>query len=94
MATSVPFPEANRVLRAPDPVKSAYDLQVRAWSDDDGVPRLFSKWQLAPEEIAALQENGGVLWLHLVGDTHPPVSIETWNPFDPPGPLEEGPDKP
>lgn len=85
MATGIPFPEANLILRAPTPEDAAagtvYDLHVHRYRDLDGNPNCISKWQFAPDELQDVVANGGVFWFHAWGATHPPVGIEGANPF-------------
>ncbi|TDW65391.1 hypothetical protein EDF57_103575 [Novosphingobium sp. PhB55] len=85
MATGIPFPEANTILRAPTPEDAAagtvYDLHVHRYTDLDGQPNVISKWQFAPKELAQIIAAGGVFWFHAWGHTHPPVGISGDNPF-------------
>lgn len=85
MAQGIPFPEANLVLRAPTPEDGAagtvYDLHVHRYRDLDGQTNVISKWKLTPEELEQINANGGVLWFHCWGGTHPPVLIATADPF-------------
>lgn len=85
MATGIPFPEANTILRAPTPEDAAagtvYDLHVHRYTDLDGNPQIISKWQFEPEELARIIAAGGVFWFHAWGHTHPPVGISGDNPF-------------
>jgi hypothetical protein len=85
MATGIPFPEANTVLRAPTPEDAAagtvYDLHVHRYNDVDGNPHVISKWQFTPDELAQVVAAGGSFWFHAWGYTHPPVGIDARNPF-------------
>ena len=85
MATGIPFPEANTILRAPTPEDAAagtvYDLHVHRYTDLDGQPNVISKWQFASDELAKIVAAGGVFWFHCWGHTHPPVGISGDNPF-------------
>lgn len=85
MAIGVPFPEANRILRAPTPedaeAGTVYDLHVHAYRDLDGRPNVISRWRFSAEELEHLKANGGEFWFGCWGDTHPPVWMETADPF-------------
>jgi hypothetical protein len=85
MAYGVPFDEANTVLHAPTPEDAAagtvYDLHVHRYRDLDGHPNVLSKWQLTPEELAAVIASDGVLWFSCWGDTHPPMWLSGTDPF-------------
>lgn len=85
MATGIPFPEANLILRAPTPEDAAagtvYDLHVHRYRDLDGNPHVLSKWQFTPEELANLIASGGEFWFDCWGNTHPPIDIRGDNPF-------------
>ena len=85
MATGIPFPEANTILRAPTPEDAAagtvYDLHVHRYTDLDGQPNVISKWQFTAEEIASVCANRGAFWLHCWGHTHPPIAIVSDSPF-------------
>lgn len=85
MAVGVPFPESNLVLTAPTPEDAAagtvYDLHIHRYRDLDGQGHVISKWQFSPEELQDLVVNGGAFWFHSWGDTHPPIAIETADPF-------------
>lgn len=86
MAVGIPFPEANRVLRAPTPEDAAagtvYDLHVHAYRDLDRQPNVLSKWRFSPEELALVIKNGGEFWFNCWGDTHPPIWIAAASPFE------------
>jgi len=85
MAVGVPFPQSNLVLTAPTAedalAGNVYDLHVHVWRDLDGAGHVLSKWQFSADELSELQRNGGVLWFHCWGDTHPPIGIEVEDPF-------------
>lgn len=85
MAQGIAFDEANTILRAPTPEDAAagtvYDLHVHRYRDLDGQPNVISKWQLSPEELLEISENGGVIWFGCWGQTHPPMWIAAASPF-------------
>lgn len=85
MATGIPFPEANTVLRAPTPEDAAagtvYDLHIHRYRDLDGQSNVISKWQFAPAELADIVASGGAFWFNCWGETHPPIWITGHSPF-------------
>ncbi len=85
MATGIPFPEANTLLRAPTPEDAAagtvYDLHVHRYNDLDGQPNVISKWKFSPDELKTVVANGGEFWFHCWGHTHPPIAIMGDSPF-------------
>lgn len=86
MAVGIPFDEANLVLRAPTAEDAAagtvYDLHVHRYRDLDGQSHVISKWQLSPDELAAVVASGGEIWFGCWGQTHPPMWISGNDPFD------------
>lgn len=73
----IPFAEANKKLLPPEgEEESVYTLHV--WSDGN---ICVSKWRMSwRERISALFK--GHVWLHVWGQTHPPLAIETEYPFE------------
>lgn len=81
----VDFDESNTVLGAPPEVNRALppDEQVKelpafACQHDGGV--IVSCWELSAAEMAEVMLTGKV-WLTVFGGSHPPVSVNTENPF-------------
>ena len=73
------FPEATTQLLAPEGMEDeVYDLQV--WKSPE-LDLVISKWKLTWRERFQILLTGHC-WLHVVGNTHPPVSIETFFPFE------------
>ncbi len=87
MAEGTDFPESNSALLAPPGSENVYDLPVHR--SEAGV---ISCWRLTPEEIAEVARTG-VVWLHVVGTTHPPLLVRGDRPFEPApssAPADEG----
>ena len=68
MATPVGFEGANDLLRAP-PNTDCRDLEI--YRNNDGIT---SCWRLTEKEIEEVVKTG-VIWIHAVGVTHPPIFI-------------------
>ena len=75
MAEPTDFPESNSALLAPPGADSVVDLPVHR--SDGG---LISCWRVTPEEIAEIAKTG-VVWLHVLGATHPPLAVRGTGPF-------------
>lgn len=82
----VKFPQQNKVMEKPE-----------GWSDDDCMalpvwfgpmpfgpgketPAFVSCWQLSADDLAAINKNH-VLWLSVISNSLPPVSVLADNPF-------------
>lgn len=79
---AIPFPQANKVLKAPPGQEAdVYDLPV--WGGEvEGIQRCISCWEPTPEERAAIAA-GGPVWIWVVGHTHPPLVLDAASPFEP-----------
>lgn len=74
-----PFPESTTELKAPDGMEDqVYALPV--WRVQ-GHSVFISKWRMTWRERLACLFKGHV-WLHVIGNSHPPISIETRYPFE------------
>ena len=73
------FPEATTALKAPTGMEdTVYELPV--WHTP-GHPAFISKWRMTwLERLHCLFK--GYVWLHILSDSHPPVTIETEYPFE------------
>lgn len=72
------FPEAVTKLKAPEGMEDeVYSLPV--WTDGQH-PALISKWKMTWKERFMCLIQGHV-WLHVLSQQHPPVTIETSFPF-------------
>lgn len=78
------FPESNFTFTKPESMtdEQCGDLPVFTWTDQDGIPHLISCWQLSESDLANVNETG-VVWLDVIANRQPPVSIFTENPFQP-----------
>ena len=73
------FPEATTSLKAPEGMEDeVYELPV--WHTP-GNPAFISKWRMTWRERFACFFKGYV-WLHVMSMQHPPVTIETYYPFE------------
>lgn len=50
------------------------DLDIHDYKRDDGTPAMLSAWQPTAEELTALNR-GEPVWLHILGNQHPPVIL-------------------
>lgn len=55
-------------------------LPVHKTIDFYGYPIIISKWKLSKEDLEEVQRTG-VVWLSVTGDSTPPVTLFTENPF-------------
>ncbi len=79
MADPIPFDEMNLTLNAPEGEEENVDA-MPAYTDGTFC---ISCWQLTPDDLARLKENGGKVWLWVwSGETQPPVCVDTVSPFD------------
>ena len=79
MADPIPFDEMNLTLNAPEGEEENVDA-MPAYTDGT---HCISCWQLSPEDLERLKENGGKIWLWVwSGHTQPPVCVDTVNPFE------------
>lgn len=59
----------------------AYAEEIGATENGTGLPCVISAWELTMEERAAIFETG-LIWVRVLGNTHPPISLATECPFD------------
>ena len=79
MADPIPFDEINLTLTAPEGQEEDVDT-MPAYTDGT---HCISCWQLSPEDLERLKENGGKVWLWVwSGKTQPPVCVDTVSPFE------------
>lgn len=76
------FDEETNVLGPPEGMteEDVYSLSVWQGKDEDGQSRVISCWKLTKEELEIINKTGRV-WLHVLGDTMPPVALEVASPF-------------
>lgn len=76
------FDEETDVLGPPSGMaeEDVYSLSVWRGKDSTGESRVISCWKLTREELELINKTGRV-WLHVLGDTMPPVCLEVAHPF-------------
>lgn len=76
------FEESNRVLNRPRGMTAEQCDPLSVWAGEcsDGVPRVISCFKLTKEELEEINQTGRV-WLFVVGQTMPPVALQTAHPF-------------
>ena len=77
MAVPITFEQANRTLGPPKgwTEEQCQDLPVQLVVSAEMGPAFISCWQLTPEEIQTLQDNGGKMYLWIMGSGHPVVYV-------------------
>lgn len=61
---------------------AAFPPEQEVWGGEvEDVPRCISCWEPSPEERARIAA-GGLVWLWVVGTTHPPLVLDAAHPFD------------
>lgn len=76
MADSIPFKQANTTLGAPTTMPDCMELQV--FQDEN---EMISCWVFTTEELAEMQRTGRI-WLRVAGNTHPPVALSPFHPWE------------
>lgn len=76
------FDESNHVLgRPPGTTAEQCDpLSVWVGKCEDGLPRVISCFKLTKEELQEINRTGRV-WLFVMGQTMPPVALQTAHPW-------------
>lgn len=77
----VPFPEQNKIFRAPEGMPNCVDLPVWQGEAQDGSPVILSCWQPTREDIVRIAA-GAPIWLGVYSRSLPPVCVTVTNPFD------------
>ena len=77
MATGVDFPQSNRTLGPPEGVtnEECQDLPVQLSISAEKGPCFISCWQLTEEELESVIQNGGKIYLWIMGSAHPMVCL-------------------
>jgi hypothetical protein len=82
------FVEANQLMKKPQSMPECMDLKVWKGNQQDGTPVIISKWKPSKEDLEELNK-GGDVYLYIIGNGMPPVSLQCNNPFyfldNPPG---------
>ena len=78
------FDESNHVLDKPPGMTYEQCQALSVWQGEssDGVPLVVSAWKPTREELESIKRTGRV-WLIVLGQTMPPVSLEGTSPFEP-----------
>lgn len=76
------FDQANFTFTKPANMtdEECASLPVFKGQDTNGLPVIISKWRFNKEDLEIIAETGEI-WLQIVGDGMPPVSLYTENPF-------------
>ena len=75
VAEPIPFPESNKTYKAPEGHPEVLDLPTY-----QGGGLILSKWKLTKPEIEEVMRTG-VVWIWVMGQGMPPVSISVGDPF-------------
>jgi len=77
----IDFKEANFTFRKPVDMTDEQCSSLRVWKGIiDGTPVIISKWQPNKEDIEAVNR-GEAVYLTIMGDGMPPVSLQIEHPF-------------
>lgn len=76
------FKEVNKIMLKPLGMgdEECGDLPVYKGLDANGFPIIISCWKLSREDLEEIKK-GGVIWLSIMGNPMPPVSVFIENPF-------------
>lgn len=86
MAQGVPFPQQNFTLVGNPEERAAgtvYDLHGFKFRDLDNVPNIITRWQFDEAELAEVIATGGC-WVRCVGESQPPMCVQSDSPFEEP----------
>lgn len=80
---AIDFKFRNRTFIAPPDVTQADIRELPAYSgeDENGYPNIVSCWKMTSEELKTINENGGIIYLGVMGNSMPPVWITPDDPF-------------
>jgi hypothetical protein len=76
------FEESNVVLGRPQSMTDEQCGPLSVWRGvcADGVPRVISCFKLTKDELEQINRTGRV-WLFVIGETMPPVALQTAHPW-------------
>jgi hypothetical protein len=79
---AVEFKESNCVFGKPVDMTDEQCLPLSVWRGncDDGTPEIISCWKLSKEDLEEINKTG-TIWLRIIGQGMPPVSLQTETPF-------------
>lgn len=75
---AIKFPEQNIVFTKPE---GWTDEQCGSLPAYQGNGEIVSCWELSPDEIMTLRQNGGKLWLGICSNVQPPIFLTVTSPF-------------
>lgn len=77
------FEESNFTFTKPSSMtdEECADLPVFKGHDADGYPVIISCWKFSKEDLEEI-ERSGCIYLQIIGNGMPPVSLYTENPFN------------
>lgn len=78
----IEFKEQNKIFHKPADMTDEECQSLNVWQGKDqaGFPNIISCWKLTEEELKTVNETG-VVWLTIVGNGMPPVSVSGIYPF-------------
>jgi len=76
---AIHFEQANHTLKGNG--DNVSDLPCFYGKNAQDQPVIVSCFKLTKEELEKINETG-VIWLHVLGSTQPPVAIDVENPFE------------
>ncbi len=76
------FEQANFTYGKPESMTDEQCMSLRVFrgANTDNLPVVISKWQPNKEDIEAINRGEGI-WLEVLGNGIPPVTLYTENPF-------------
>jgi hypothetical protein len=82
MLPATQFDESNFTFTKPPGMTDEECSDLRVWrgQDTSGSPVIISKWNFSKEDLEEIQKNN-CIYLTIVGNGMPPVSLQTENPF-------------
>jgi hypothetical protein len=82
---AIKFKEQNITFTKPEGLTDEQCGSLPAYRGDG---EIVSCWELNAEEIKALQDNGGRIWLGICSSVQPPVYLTVTSPFVNPPQVE------
>lgn len=77
------FPQRNHVFEKPKNMtdEQCFELPVFVGRNPEGFPCIISCWRLSKEDLDEINRTG-VVWLNVISNTQPPVSVTVETPFE------------
>lgn len=76
------FKEANIVLGAGGNPNTHDIVACKCVESETDMPFIFAKWKLTEDELKIINENGGELFVGLMGNSWPPMFPTVHDPFE------------